>query len=250
MTTLTRTHPFETQTPIDNPPFSPRRAARIAGISYILIYALAIFANFAVVEGLVVADDAAATVANITESIGLFRFGLIAFLVVFLLDVIVSWALHMIFRHVDRDVSLVTAWFRLTYTVFLGAGLVYFFEVVQLLGDSTAVAALSSEQINAQVMVAMKSFEATWLIGLAAFGIHLMLLGRMAQRSGWVPKAMAWLIIAAGAAYVVDTAAHGLFSNYESYASIFLAIVAIPSMIGEGWLGLWLLRTRRFDIPV
>ena len=25
-----------------------------------------------------------------------------------------------------------------------------------------------------------------------------------------------------------------------------VAIVAVPSLIGEGWLGLWLLRTRRF----
>ena len=56
-----------------------------------------------------------------------------------------------------------------------------------------------------------------------------------------------WLLIAAGVAYVVDTAAHGLLSDYESYASLFLAIVAIPSMVGEGWLALWLLRTRRWS---
>ncbi|MCP3998041.1 MAG: DUF4386 domain-containing protein [bacterium] len=245
MTTLTRTTAIDTHS--DNRQFSPRRAARIAGVSYLLIYALAIFANFMVVEGLVVADNAAATVANITESIGLFRLGLIAFLVVFLLDVIVSWALWVVFRRVDRDVALVTAWFRLTYTMFLGAGLVYFFEVLQLLGSSDAAASLSAEQVNSQVMVALNSFEATWLIGLAAFGIHLVLLGRLALRSGWVPRIMAWLIIVAGVAYVVDTAAHGLLSDYESYAPLFLAIVAVPSLIGEGWLGLWLLRTRRFS---
>lgn len=247
MTTLTHAPAIDNKTELDRPPFSAHLAARIAGVSYLLIYALAIFANFMVVEAMVVSDDAAATVANITESIGMFRLGLIAFLVVFLLDVIVSWALHMVFRRVDRDVSLVTAWFRLTYTVFLGAGLVYFFEVLQLLGNAEYVAALGSEQVNAQVMMSLNSFETTWLIGLAAFGIHLVLLGSLAMRSGWVPRAMTWLLIAAGVAYVVDTAAHGLLSGYESYASLFLAIVAIPSMIGEGWLGLWLLRTKRFS---
>lgn len=246
MTTLTHPRKSKEEVSAENTPFSMRRAARIAGISYILIYALAIFANFFVVEAMVVSDDAAATVANITESIGMFKLGLIAFLIVFLLDVIVAWALHVVFRKVDRDVSLVTAWFRLTYTMFLGAGLVYFFEVVQLLGNADYVAAMGTEQIHAEVMVALGSFEATWLIGLAAFGIHLVLLGRLALRSGWVPRVMAWLLMIAGVAYVVDTAAHGLLSDYESYASLFLAIVAIPSMIGEGWLGLWLLRTRRF----
>ena len=248
MTTLTRTPAIDTETEFENPPFSAHRAARIAGVSYLLIYALAIFANFLVVEAMVVSDDAAATVANITESIGTFRLGLIAFLVVFLLDVIVSWALHMVFRRVDRDVSLVTAWFRLTYTVFLGAGLVYFFEVLQMLGSADYVVALGAEQVNAQVMMSLNSFETTWLIGLAAFGIHLVLLGSLARRSGWVPTAMSWLLMAAGVAYVVDTAAHGLLSSYESYASLFLAIVAIPSLVGEGWLALWLLRTRRFSV--
>ena len=248
MKTLTRTPVIESQTDFDRPSVPAHRAARIAGISYVLIYALAIFANFMVVEAMVVSGDAAATVTNITESIGMFRLGLIAFLVVFLLDVIVSWALHMVFRQIDRDVSLVTAWFRLTYTVFLGVGLVYFFEVLQMLGNSDYVAALGAEQVNAQVMMSLNSFETTWLIGLAAFGIHLVLLGRLVQRSGWVPRAMAWLLVAAGVAYVVDTAAHGLLSDYESYASLFLAIVAVPSLVGEGWLGLWLLRTRRFSV--
>ena len=170
------------------------------------------------------------------------------YLAVFLLDVIVSWALHMVFRRVDRDVSLVTAWFRLTYTVFLGAGLVYFFEVLQVLGNADYVAALGAEQVNAQVMMSLNSFETTWLIGLAAFGIHLVLLGSLVRRSGWVPRAMALLLLVAGVAYVVDTVAHGLLSDYESYASLFLAIVAVPSLLGEGWLGLWLLRTKRFSV--
>ena len=54
---------------------SPRRAAIIAGIGYAAIFVLAIFANFFVREGLVVAGDAAATFANIAESETLFRAG-------------------------------------------------------------------------------------------------------------------------------------------------------------------------------
>lgn len=52
---------------------APRLAARLAGIGYVLIFGLAIFANFMVREGLVVAGDAAATAANISGSPGLFR---------------------------------------------------------------------------------------------------------------------------------------------------------------------------------
>jgi hypothetical protein len=224
-----------------------RVAARIAGISYVAIFVLAIFGNFVVREGMVDPDSPAATVANITDSMGVFRLGMIAFLVIFLLDIAVSWALHIIFREVDHDVSLGAAWFRLVYTTLLGAALVFFFQALQLVGDANVASAFTADQVNAQTMVAVDSFNNVWLVGLAAFGVHLVIIGYLLIRSGYVSKVLGYLLIAAGVAYLLDTVAHTLLANYRDYESIFLAMVAIPSMIGEGWLGLWLLLGKRFS---
>ena len=236
-------------TPIPSPagmtgaaPFSPRHAARIAGVSYLVMFVLAIFANFVVLDGLIEAGNAAITVANITKSIGLFRLGLVAFLVIFILDVVIAWALHVVFRDVNRDLSLAAAWFRLVYTVFLGVGLVSFFQVLLLVSRPVY---LSADLINAQTMLAMESFESTWLIGLAAFGIHLVLIGVLIIRSGLVSKTLGVILIAAGVAYASDTVAHAVLTDYQAIAGVLLAAVAIPSMIGEGWLGLWLALNRR-----
>lgn len=222
--------------------FSPQRAARLAGVSYLVMFVLAIFANFMVREGLVEPGDAAATTANIAESIGLFRLGLLAFLVIFVLDVVIAWALHLVFRQVNRDVSLAAAWFRLVYTVFLGAGLVSYFQALVLV-DGPAY--LSPDQAAAQVMLAMESFEATWLIGLVAFGFHLLLLGWLVARSGVVARALGFVLMVAGVAYIADTAAHAVLSDYDAVGGLLLIAVAIPSMVGEGWLGLWLAFGRR-----
>ena len=238
-----------TITPIPSPvdiagaaAFSPRRAARIAGVSYLVMFVLAIFANFMVRDGLFEPGDAAATVANITESIGLFRLGLVAFLLIFILDVVIAWALHVVFRDVNRDLSLAAAWFRLVYSVLLGIGLVSFFQVLFLVSGPVY---LQADQINAQTMLAMESFESTWLIGLVAFGIHLVLIGVLIIRSGLVSKTLGFILIAAGVAYASDTLAHAALADYQAIAGVLLAAVAIPSMIGEGWLGLWLLLNRR-----
>jgi len=225
---------------------TPHRAARIAGISYIAIFLLAIFANFVVREGMVEPDNAAATVANITGSIGLFRLGMIAFLVIFVVDVVISWALHMIFREVDHDLSLGAAWFRLVYTTFLGVALVFFYQVLQLVGDSGIAAAYTADQVNAQTMIALESFNNVWLVGLVAFGVHLVIIGYLLIRTGYVSKVLGYLLIAAGVAYGLDTVAHTLLDNYSDFANVFLAMVAIPSMVGEGWLGLWLLLGKKF----
>jgi hypothetical protein len=228
-----------------SPGVAPHLAARIAGIGYLLIFGLAIFANFMVREGLIVTGDPAATAANITGSPGLFRAGFAAFLVVFLLDIVLAWALHVVFRSVNPDLSLLAAWSRLVYTAFLGVALVFHLQALRLLEDAH-LAALGAEQAQAQALLALESFNDTWLVGLAAFGIHLVLLGVLVIRSGWAPRLLGVLLAIAGLAYVTDTLAQTLLPDYQAVAPVLLAIVAVPSMVGEGWLGLWLLLTRRF----
>ncbi len=68
-----------------------------------------------------------------------------------------------------------------------------------------------------------------------------MFIGYLVIRSGYTPKALGYVLIAAGTGYVIDTTANALLGNYNDYESLFLVIVAVPSIIGEGWLGLWLL---------
>ncbi len=224
-----------------HPDTNPRTAARIAGVAYVILFALGVFANFFVREGLIVSDDAQATAANIAESEGLFRLGMVAFLIIFLLDVVVAWALYIVFRNADRDLSLLTAWFRLVYTVFLGAALIYFFQALQLLNGTGVLSAIETRQRDAQALLALETFNSTWLIGLAAFGLHLSLLGGLVLRSRYAPKALAYVLVAAGAAYMLDTIAHTLLANYTDYEALFITVVSVPAVIAEGWFGLWLL---------
>ena len=226
--------------PIDRP--SPRQAARIAGVGYVALFALAFFANFFVRERLVVGGDAAATFSNIAESEALFRIGLLAFLVIFLIDVVVAGALHVVFESVSRHVSLVAAWFRLVYTAFLGVAAIFFFTALELVGDGGHLGAFASGQLEGQVTLAVNAFNYTWLIGLAAFGVHLVLIAYLMFRSGVVSRVLGVILATAGTTYVIDTTAYTLLSNYTDFEGVFLAIVAIPSVVAEFAFAIWLLR--------
>lgn len=219
----------------------PRRAALIAGAGYVALFVLAIFANFFVIEEMVVADDPAATAANIADAPGLFRLGILAFVAVFVIDVVVAWALFVVFRDRDRDLSLLSAWFRLAYTVMLGVAVVFLVQALQLAEGTSFLADLDAAGLQAQALVALDMFDTAWLVGLVAFGLHLVLLGVLLVRSHRGPRLLALLLVVAGAAYVIDTGAHLLLGTYEQYSSAFLAMVAVPSVIAEGWFGLWLL---------
>jgi hypothetical protein len=52
---------------------------------------------------------------------------------------------------------------------------------------------------------------------------------------------LAGLLAVAGAAYILDTVAHLVLADYQSLAGVFLAIVAVPSILGELGLAGWLL---------
>ncbi len=219
-------------------------AARTAGIGYAAIFVLALFANFAVRMRLVVPDDAAATAGNLAGSEGLFRAGIAAFVVVFVLDIAVAWGLYVVLRPAGRQRSLLAAWFRLTYTAFLGVAVVFLVLALDLAtaaGPVGALGALGTPEREAGVALAVKAFDITWLIGLAAFGVHLVLVGRMIVTSRVAPRPLGLVLVAAGAAYVVDTFAHLVLEDYAAYANAFLVGVAVPSVVGELGLTVWLL---------
>src|SRR5215216_6236733 len=101
-----------------------RRVALTAGLGLLVIALLAPFAKFGVLQALVVPADAAATVANITASAGLFRSGIAAFLVAIMLDVLVAWALYVLLRPVDRILALLVGWLRLAFAAVFAMALV------------------------------------------------------------------------------------------------------------------------------
>ncbi len=221
---------------------APRRAALTAGVGYLVIFVLAIFANFVVVNGLIESGDAAATAQNIIDSEGLFRAGIVAFAIVFVIDVVVAWALFILFRSVSRDVSLLAAWFRLVYTVFLGVALIFLFVALQLLSGDGYLDAFESGQLDAHVLLAVDAFNYAWLIGLLCFGVHLIVIGYLVVASRWAAPALGYVLMVAGAAYIVDTIARAALADYADFENVFLAIVAVPSVIGELSFAVWLLR--------
>lgn len=249
LTDMLEPHPTRENQAADRGAVARQHAALIAGIGYVLLFGLAIFANFVVLDGLVVTDDAQATATNIAESNTLFRLGLVAFLAVFLIDIVVAWALHIVFRKRDRDVSLVAAWSRLVYTVFLGVAAIFLFQALAYYDSTGVVDAMDASERSAHALVGLELFNSAWLIGLAAFGLHLIVLGALVARSAETPRWLGPIMAVAGAAYLIDTAAHALIADYTVYADAFLVMVAVPSVIAEGWFGLWLLRRGRRGLP-
>lgn len=220
---------------------SQGHAARLAGASLLAMAGLAFFAIFSVLSGLVVPGDAAATADAIRASEGLFRGGIVALFLVLVLDVLVAWALYVLLEPVDRSLSLLAAWFRLVYTAIHGVALLNLFLVLQLVDGTAPFAGFTPEGREALASLFVSGHEFGFLVSLVFFGIHLLVLGHLVYRAGYLPRILGVLLFVAGLSYLTDTFAQTLMPDYSDYETFFLIATALPATIGELSLALWLL---------
>lgn len=223
----------------DVPNRSIRTAGLVAGVSLLAMSVLAGFGNFVAVEGLVTPGDAGRTADDILAADGTFRVGVLTLYLVVVLDVIVAWALMRVFDPVSRSLSRLAAWFRLAYSA------VFLVAISQLAGIPDLLEAGSSaftaDQVEAQALLKVDAFNDIWYAGLVLFGAHLVLIGYLAFRSGYMPKVLGALLVVAGLGYAFDSAARVLSESPLEVSTV--------TFVGEFLLCLWLLvRGRRMTV--
>jgi Domain of unknown function (DUF4386) len=228
---------------------SPRQAAVVAGLAYVVIIGLAGYANFFILEALVESDDAAATFDNIVGSEGLYRSGVAAFVIVFIADIAVAWGLYVFFKRTSPELSRLTAWLRLVYVGVAAAATLHLLVVGRIVDGSGYVSDIEVGERQTQVMLAYDSYIYGWSVGLVIFGAHLLLLGYVMVKSVDAPRVLGMLVMLAGVGYVVSNLALVLLPGYEDYADAFLLLTVVLAVPGEFTLPVWLLwragRTER-----
>jgi hypothetical protein len=171
---------------------SMRRASLTAGLALALMAVIAPFGVFGAIGALVTPGDAARTAQDILGSEGLFRWGIASLILVVILDIVVAAALLQLFEPVHRSVSTMAAWFRVAYAA------VYLVAITQL------VIALGLLDDPSLALRAVNAYETIWNVGLILFGVHLLLIGYLAYRSGFMPRIFGILLVVAGLGYLAD----------------------------------------------
>jgi hypothetical protein len=225
------------------------KLSKITGIGYVIIFLTGFFANFFVLEGLIVPENASATAANIAENDMLFRLGILSFFIMVLIDLLLAWTLYILLKPVNKELSLLAAWFRLVNATIFGVALFHLFDVLPLINEKVQESLFETENLYNRIILSLDAFNHTWLIGLVFFGFHLLMLGYLIIKSDYIPGILGILLIIASLGYLTDSFAYLLIPNYIEYKSIFMLVVAVPGVIGELSFTLWLLIRGVKDTP-
>ncbi len=191
-----------------------RVPALVAGGGIVAMAVLAGLVGAAGPKGLLTGSDTGATLRDSLASPDLFRFSVVALVLVAILDVVVAWGVFELFAPVNPALARLVAWSRLAYAV------VFLVAISQLVGVPDRGGLIA--------------FNDIWQVSLVLFGFHLVVLGILGYTSGLVPKLIDVLLVVAGVGYLVDSFGYLLLPDYS-------AAVGTYTFIGELLLGLWLL---------
>jgi hypothetical protein len=217
---------------------SQRQAAIIAGIGFLITLAGVVLATICGTDpGIIVPGDAAATADKIVDSGGMFRTGIIGWLIAILGDVVRAWALYVFFKRVNKNVALLAAWWMLLHDAIFGFANSCLVVVSELLGGSGYFAGLPLDTVHPLMMMLLKMHFYGFEIGLLFFSFHLLLLGYLALKSGYVPKILSVLVLIAGLGYLVDSAGIIILPHYPA---LLTNVLALPNIVGELALVVWL----------
>lgn len=190
-----------------------RTAARVVGVSIILMILTAFAVGDLLLDNLIIPGDAEQLALDIEADPGRFMLATGGYVLLLLIDAVIAVSLYVVLRPADRVLAFWVSGLRLLYTVI-----------------SLANVALLIAQV-----VGTESYGAVKLLAYVCFIAHLLVLGRSVWVSGYLPRLLGALLILGALSYVPAFFLGSLVPNDGKM------IFALFMMVGEAALGLWLL---------
>lgn len=214
-----------------------KKTARIAGSMYLGVIILGILSQV-IIRNLIVPDDAAATAGNITANEMQFAAGSVIWLISEMFFLMLGVALYLLLKQVDKNLATLMLVLVAVGVAIESINTLNNFAALHLLGSSEYQAAFSAEQVNAQVMHHIESWEAGYRIAaMMSFGPWLIPAGYLVYKSSYFPRILGIVVMLGGIGLLIEAFQFFLLPDHE--------VISLPgsvvAVIGEFALCGWLL---------
>lgn len=192
------------------------RTARTTGLLYLGLAVSGMLGFLLTRPRLFDAGDPAATLGNLTAKPTLATVLIVTELLVVLTQALTAAWFYRLFRPADPVAAAGIAAFGLVNSVIILVS-------AAMLSAATAIADAPFGDAATTVQTLFLISGELWAVGAVFFGLWLIPMGVCVLRSGWMPRALGWVLIAGGAGYLVHA-----FVRFEP--------LAVPATVGELWI--------------
>lgn len=182
------------------------------------------------VPSLMLAEDAASTAAQLRANDGLFRLGFAAYLAEAVSDIVIAWLFYVLLRPVHRDLALLSAFFGIVSMSFFAVTKLFYFAAPLVLKGSPYLAAFPPAQLDAFATLFLSLYAGLSGLSFLFYGTAWLLRGWLTFGSGYLPRWLGLLMIAAGLGFVAKTLTYLLAPSWSHdllLAPMFLNAVAL-----------------------
>ena len=205
---------------------------------YLLTLAAAVFATFYVRSSLIVRGNAAETIHNIVTNERLFRISIVCDLVAFAGVVVLTVALYVLLKPVDRNLALLAAFWRIVESSIFCVITLSSLFVLSLSSGAEYLQSIEADQLRAIAMLAIAIHGAGYAVGLFFFGLGSTVFSYLLFKSRYVPRALAAWGVFSSLLVTIGTLPIFVFPGFAKTA---VPGIFLPIFIYEVFLGLWLL---------
>ena len=179
-----------------------QRYARIAGALFLLSMVAGGFGEAYVPSKLIVSGDAAATAANLRNFDFLYRLGFASFLIESLCDTALALLLYVLLKPVNKQLSLLAAFFGLMATATFAFAELFYFAPQLILGRAY-LNNFTPAQVNSLALLSLRFYGYTGMIFTAYYGMAWVVRSYPIFRSNYLPKLLAVLMAIGGIGFDV-----------------------------------------------
>lgn len=214
---------------------SLNKTARTAGVLILVTAVFAIFSMQYVPSTLILPGDAAATANNIMASEGLFRLAIASDVVIFLIEIALVVLFYELLRPVNTTLSLVAAAARLGMAIIQGINLLYKFAALLLLSGAGYLTVFQPDQLHALALLFLNAYDFVVYIWGLFFGLHLLVLGYLVYKSGYIPRILGVLLLIIALNYLAQSFGAILLPQYKTIFGM-LTVIGYFEIVWPLWL--------------
>src|SRR6266550_4603175 len=216
-----------------------RTAAKVAGWSGLITFAIVVFGNYVLLNPLIVPGDAAATARNIMAHQTQLRITIVCFLTYSLGVVVLLTALYVILEPVNRGLALVGALFRLVFALFWLLSPLNLLSMLRLLSNANYLQVIEPDRLQALARVHLGATFDDYYVGLPFFGLAATVCAWLWLKSNYIPRGLSIFGIIASAWCVFCAFVYLIFPNFNKIVNDY--IFDSPMALFELAVSVWLL---------
>ncbi len=221
---------------IDN---SQRTAAKVAGLSCLFTMAIVVFANYALLNPLVVPGNAVETARNIVAHETQFRITATCFLIYSAGVVVLLTALYVILRPINPGLALVGALFRLVFALLWLLTTLNMLGALRHLGSASYLQVFEADRLQTLARLHLAANFDDYYVGLPFFGLAATVCSHLWLKSGYIPKMLAAFGLISSAWCVICAFVFLIFPHFNEVVNDYW--FDSPMAIFELVLSFWLL---------